>query len=169
MRNERFLVHNALLVKHSTPEYINMNNYIESLNIGENVFVLANDIALEYLVHFAAPFTGSDCMVVPKGTCFALHGLMRDDAFYMHIVEEGTMLFKRIEAQVQDKYPKLLSRFDGVSFFITEEQLKTLPLVFKTGSRERALEISRLIIKRNEEVYRRFVEESNRLHESKLP
>ena len=79
------------------------------------------------------------------------------------------MLFKRIEAQVQDKYPKLLSRFDGVSFFITEEQLKTLPLVFKTGSRERALEISRLIIKRNEEVYRRFVEESNRLHESKLP
>ena len=105
MRNELFLVHNALLVKHSTLEYINMNNYIESLNIGENVFVLANDIALEYLVHFAAPFTGSDCMVVPKGTCFALHGLMRDDAFYMHIVEEGTMLFKRIEARCKINIP----------------------------------------------------------------
>lgn len=128
-----------------------MNDYIKSLNIGENVFVLADDTTLECLVYFAAPFTGSDSIVVPKGTCFALHGLMRDDAFYMHIVDEGSMLFKRIEAQIQDKYPKLQSRFTGVSFFITEEQLKTLPITFKTGSRERALEILRLIIKRQEE------------------
>lgn len=128
-----------------------MNNYIELLNIGENVFVLADDTTLEYLVHFAAPFTGSDSIVVHKGTCFALHGSMRDDAFYMHIVGEGSMLFKRIEAQIQDKSPELQSRFTGVSFFITEEQLKTLPITFKTGSRERALEILRLITKHIEE------------------
>lgn len=128
-----------------------MNNYIKSLNVGENVFVLADDTALEYLVGFAAPFTGSDSIVVPKGTCFALHGPMRDDAFYMDIVGDGSMLFKKIEAQVQEKYPKLQSRFTGVAFFITEEQLKTLPITFKTGSRERALEILRLITKRQEE------------------
>lgn len=129
---------------------MSMNNYIESLNIGENVFRLEDDTTLEYLVHFAAPFTGDDSIVVPKGTCFALHGLMRDDAFYMHPVEEETMLLKRIKAQVQEKDPKLLGRFAGVSFFITEEQLKTLPATFTSGSRERALEILRLIIKRQE-------------------
>ena len=46
-----------------------MNNYIESLNIGENVFVLTEDSTLECLIHFAAPFTGSVSVVIPKGTC----------------------------------------------------------------------------------------------------
>ena len=148
-------------------EYTHMNNYIESLNIGENVFVLTENSTLEYLIHFAAPFSGSDSIVIPKGTCFALHGRMRDDAFYMHLVEEEPILCKNIEAQVQDKYPKLLSRFSGVSFFITKEQLKALPLTFKTGSRERALEILQLILKRQEEDYRKFLEESDRLYASK--
>ena len=33
---------------------------IEALKIDENVFELAEDTELEYLVHFAAPFTGGD-------------------------------------------------------------------------------------------------------------
>ena len=144
-----------------------MNNYIESLNIGENVFVLTEDSTLECLIHFAAPFTGSVSVVIPKGTCFALHGPMRDDAFYMDLEEEEPILCKSIEAKVQDKYPKLLSRFSRVLFIITKEELKTLPLTFKTGSRERALEILQLIIKRNEEDYRKFLEESNKLYASK--
>lgn len=32
--------------------------HIEALKIDENVFELAEDTELEYLVHFAAPFTG---------------------------------------------------------------------------------------------------------------
>ena len=33
---------------------------IKSLKIDENVFELLEDTTLEYLVHFAAPFTGCD-------------------------------------------------------------------------------------------------------------
>ena len=44
---------------------------IEVLKIDENVFELTEDTELEYLVHFAAPFTGADKCVVPKGTAFA--------------------------------------------------------------------------------------------------
>ena len=39
---------------------------IEALKIDENVFELAEDSELEYLVHFAAPFTGSAKCVIPK-------------------------------------------------------------------------------------------------------
>ncbi len=39
--------------------------YIESLKIDENVFEVAEDTELEYLVHFAAPFTGGDKCIVP--------------------------------------------------------------------------------------------------------
>ena len=50
---------------------------IEALKIDENVFELAVDAELEYFVHFAAPFTGGDKCMVPKGTAFASHGPMR--------------------------------------------------------------------------------------------
>ena len=63
--------------------------YIESLKIDENVFEVAEDTELEYLVHFAAPFTGGDKCIVPQGTVFAPHGPMRDDALYMHLVEDN--------------------------------------------------------------------------------
>ena len=43
---------------------------IEALKIDENVFELAEDAELEYLVHFAAPFTGGDKYMLPKGNCF---------------------------------------------------------------------------------------------------
>ena len=33
---------------------------IEALKIYENVFELAEDTELEYLIHFVAPFTGGD-------------------------------------------------------------------------------------------------------------
>lgn len=128
-----------------------MDSYIESLNIVNNTFVLEEDTTIEFLIHFAAPFTGTDSITVPKGTCFALYGPTRDDAFYMSLVEDDSSLLKRMEIQVQNKYPKISNRFAGFSFFITEEQLNTLPLFFKTGSRDRALEILQLIIKRNEE------------------
>lgn len=43
---------------------------IESMKIDENVFELVEDTELEYLVHFAAPFTGADKCIVPKGYDF---------------------------------------------------------------------------------------------------
>ena len=48
---------------------------------------LVEDTELEYLVHFAAPFTESDKCIVPKGTAFAPHSPMRGAALYMHFVD----------------------------------------------------------------------------------
>lgn len=115
---------------------------IKALKVDENVFELVEDTELEYLVHFAAPFTGADKCVIPKGTAFAPHSSMRGDALYMHFVDgDREALFARMEAQVKDKYEDLFTRLQGFSFFITEEQLKTLPLKFRNGSAERLLEI----------------------------
>ena len=102
---------------------------IETLNIDENVFELAEDTELEYLVHFAAPFTGADKCVIPKGTAFSPHSPMRDDALNMHLVDgDRDALFARMKAHVKDKYEDLFTRLQGFSFYITEVQLKTLPL-----------------------------------------
>ena len=117
---------------------------IESLKISENVFELAEDAELKYLVHFAAPFTGSDKIMIPKGTAFAPSGPMRGDALYMNLVDSkgnGKDLFNAMAEQVQAHYSDLYDRLQGFSFFITEEQLQTLPLKFRSGSAERLLEI----------------------------
>ena len=119
---------------------------IKKLRIDENVFELTEDTELEYLIHYAAPFTGSDKCIVPKGTAFAPSGPMRDDALYMDLVDENNEeLFERMKEQVKVKYEKLAPRLQGFSFFITEEQIKTLPLKFRSGSAERLLQILRLL------------------------
>ena len=46
-----------------------------------------------------------------------------------------------MEAQVKVNYENLFTRLQGFSFFITEDQLKTLSLKFRNGSAERLLEI----------------------------
>ena len=117
---------------------------LEALKIDENVFELAEDTELEYLVHFAAPFTGSDKCIVPKGTAFAPHGPMNSETLYMDLVDEDNeALYKKMEELVKVNYEKLFSRLQGFSFFITEEQLKMLPLKFRSGSAERLLDIIR--------------------------
>ena len=117
---------------------------IKALKIEENVFELTEDTELEYLVHFAAPFTGGDKCLVPKGTAFAPHSPMRSDALYMHLVDEDNAdLYAKMEAQVKINYENLFTRLQGFSFFITEEQLKTIPLKFRSGSVERLMDIMR--------------------------
>jgi hypothetical protein len=67
---------------------------------------------------------------------------MRGDALYMHLVDENNEeLYAKMKAQVKVKYEDLYTRLQGFVFFITEEQLKTLPLKFRSGSAERLLEI----------------------------
>ena len=84
---------------------------IESLKIDDNVFELAEDTELEYLVHFAAPFTGGDKCLVPQGTVFAPHSPMRGDALYMHLVDENNeALYNKMEDLVKVKYPDLFNR-----------------------------------------------------------
>ena len=117
---------------------------INALNIDENVFELVEDTELEYLVHFAAPFTGGDKYFIPKGTAFSPQSPMRGDALYMTLVDgDKDAILERMDEKVKVHYEKLYSRRAGFSFFITEEQLKTLPLKFRSGSAERLLEIMR--------------------------
>ena len=115
---------------------------IEPIKIDENVFELVEDTELEYLVHFAAPFTGGDKCLVPKGTVFVPQSPMRGDALYMDIVEgDFDELLEKMKELVKKKYENLFTRLQGFSFFITEEQLQTLPLKFRSGSAERLIEI----------------------------
>ena len=103
---------------------------------------MVEDTELEYLVHFAAPFTGGDKCLVPKGTVFAPHSPMRGDALYMHLVEDNNDdLLEKMREQVKTNYENLFTRLQGFSFFITEKQLQTLPLKFRSGSAERLIEI----------------------------
>ena len=118
---------------------------IKALKIDENVFELVEDTELEYLVHFAAPYTGGDKCLVPKGTAFAPSSPMRSDALYIRLVGENEELYTKMETQVKIKYEDLFFRLQGFSFFITEEQLKTLPLKFRSGSAERLLDIMRIL------------------------
>lgn len=117
---------------------------IESLKIDKNVFELTEDTEIEYLVHFAEPFTGGDKCIVPKGTVFAPHSPMRGDALYMHLVEDNNdEILEKMRKLVKTNYEDLFTRLQGFSFFITEEQLRTLPLKFRSGSAERLLDIMR--------------------------
>ena len=93
-------------------------------------------------MHFAAPFTGADKCLVPKGTAVAPHSPMRGDALYMQLVDDNKdELLEKMREQVRVNYDNLFTRLQGFSFFITEEQLQTLPLKFRSGSAERLLEI----------------------------
>ena len=117
---------------------------IEALKIDENVFELVEDTELEYLVHFAAPFTGSDKCIVSKGTAFVPHGQMNSETLYMDLADEDNeALYEKMKELVKVNYDNLFSRLQGFSFFITEEQLKTFPLKFRSGSVERLLDIIR--------------------------
>ena len=122
---------------------------LKTFNIVGASFELKEDAEMGYLVHFAAPFTGGDESIVPKGTTFIVNGPMRDDAFYISLEagdnikvnDELTKLMGAMAEKVKrGAYGKLFSRLQGFSFFITEEQIRTLPLKFACGVKERLLD-----------------------------
>lgn len=119
--------------------------FIESLHIEDNVFELKMDTVLSYLIHYAAPFTGDGQISVPAGTRFAAHGPMMKDTFYMHPIEDDESLWNRMRNQEKAKIEKLANRLAGFSFYITKDEINTLPLEFVSGSKERLLEILQLI------------------------
>ena len=125
-----------------------MSKFVESLKIDENIFELTKDMEIGYLEHFCAPFTGGDSCVVPAGTAFAPHGPMRADALYMHLVEPNESLSETMRNKVKTKYDECMQmseRLQGFSFYITEEQLRTSPLKFRSGSLERLITIIELL------------------------
>lgn len=99
-------------------------------------FVLTEDASLDCLMHFAAPFTGGGNMNVPKGTEFRPISLMSGHALYLDFLGDHGQFEEKMMAQVSEKYPKLADRFAGFIFFITTEQLISMPINFLSGDKE---------------------------------
>lgn len=124
--------------------------FIESLNIEDNVFELKENCTISYLVHYFAPYTGAGEYEIPAGTRFCMYGPMGSDTMYMDIVggiDEN--LIKTLMEREKAAIPQLSTRITGFSFYITEKQMRELPLNFISGSRERCLEIIKLIRDKN--------------------
>lgn len=122
-----------------------MDKFEESLKIEDNIFELKENCIIEYLVHYFAPCTGWNEHEMPAGTKFCLHGIMRDDALYMHIIDVNVVeLYEILSEKEKRRNPKMSRCLAGFSFFITEKQIEKLPIHFISGSRERSLEILKL-------------------------
>lgn len=120
--------------------------FIESLNLKDVVFELTEDTTISYLVQYYAPFTGSGEHQLKAGTRFVLSGPMRDDAFYMRIQGEfDKNLCNELVEVEKAAIPSLGDRIQGFSFYITTYELNNPSLKFISGSRERCLEVLRLI------------------------
>lgn len=119
---------------------------IESLNIEENIFELKENSTISYLVQYFAPYTGAGEYEIPAGTRFCMHGPMGEGTMYMHIVGDiDDDLLEALMEREKAAIPQLSTRISGFSFYITMKQMRELPLTFLSGSRERCLEIFRLL------------------------
>ena len=125
-------------------------DFIESLNMEENVFELQEDTELEYLEHYAAPYTGAGSCIIPKGIRFAPHGQKSRDSLYMHVTDENDEaltkgMWENMVNKVKEKDSRLYQRLNGFSFYLTEKQVEELSLHFISGSKQRLLEIFKLL------------------------
>ena len=107
----------------------------------ENCFELEESVKLEMIMHFAAPFTGGDDYDCPKGLQLIPTGPMREDAIYLTFDSMDDATWSDVEEFVKSKYAKLFSRWSGISFSITTEQLNTYPLKFIKGSLAKVLKL----------------------------
>lgn len=120
--------------------------FIESLNIEDNVFELKENCTISYLVHYFAPYTGAGEYEIPAGTRFCMYGPMGSDTMYMDVVGDiDKNLLEALMEREKAAIPHLSTRISGFSFYITRQQMEELPLNFISGSRERCLEIFRLL------------------------
>ena len=120
--------------------------FINSLNIEDNIFELKENSTIGYLVQYCAPYTGAGEYEIPAGTRFCIHGPMGTDTMYMHIVGDiDENLLEALMGREREAIPQLSTRISGFSFYITLLQMRELPLNFILGSRERCLEIFELL------------------------
>ena len=122
------------------------NAFIKSLNIEENIFELTEDTTTSYLVHYAAPCTGNGEYQIKAGTRFMLGGPMNEYSLYMRIQGENKEVFQEMIKTEKEALPELADTpIMGFSFYITKYELQNPFLKFISGSRERSLEIIKLI------------------------
>ena len=89
---------------------------------------MVEDTELDYLVHFATPIVRGYKSLIPKGTVFA-QIVLCEAMLYMHlVVDNNDEILEKMREQVKANYENLFTRQQGFTFFITDEQLQTLPL-----------------------------------------
>lgn len=118
---------------------------IPSIKSGEFILKLKEDSKLEYLIHYAAPFTLNGEIVVPAGFRFSITESMRDDAFYIYPFENNDSteadLLLRMNNLANKEHPELSKILMGFSFFITDLQIKSECFSFIKGNKEYLLDI----------------------------
>lgn len=80
------------------------------------VIEFTKDTDLEYLIHYAAPFTGSGRTTVPQGTRLQLDQHMNDYCFYAHTINSN--LEKKLWQKENEVEGRLKGRCTGISFFV---------------------------------------------------
>ena len=94
-------------------------------NLQDKEFITTKKTTIEYLIHYAAPYTGAGEDKVQKGTILKLRQKMRDDAWYCSIVNgDDEFRINKKECTIAGKRnPRLAGRCTGISIFLTEIQL----------------------------------------------
>ena len=125
---------------------MSFNTFIKSLNISENIIELTEDTTISYLIHYAAPCTGGGEYTIKAGTRFVLGGPMNEYSLYMRIEGDGKEIFQEMIKAEKEALPELADTpIMGFSFYITKYELYNPKLKFISGSKERSLEIIKLI------------------------
>ena len=97
----------------------------------EVVIELSKDTHLEYLIHYAAPFTGCGKTIVPKGTRFQMSNYVNDTHFYAHIINSN--LETKIRHEENNKEGRLKGRCSGISFVISVDTLRDPSTIYVKG------------------------------------
>lgn len=79
---------------------------------------LLKNLPIQYLVHYAAPFTGSGRATLPAGTHFQLTGTMNDYSYYAKLLN-NIELIQEIYEKENSQEGRLKGRCTGISFFLT--------------------------------------------------
>ena len=102
---------------------INQKNYNIFKKLEGKVVELKHKLLVEYLVYYCAPYTGSGEEYVPKGTRFYVSQHMNAHCFYCDI-NNPSITNKICEKEINfPKNPLLKGRFNGISYFLTQDQL----------------------------------------------
>jgi hypothetical protein len=99
--------------------YKQYRSNVDSL-IGKSVRV-EKPFEIEYLEYYAAPYTGSNSLIIPKGTILSELRKMNDKTFYCDC-SDNKFCERAYEETKRKIRESMGERFYGIGFFITYEQ-----------------------------------------------
>lgn len=86
--------------------------------------IARNDCIVHYLVHYCAPYTGSNATCILEGTVFLLRSEMRGDAYYCDVIEPKDLEKQTSKSQAEcDKGTPLEDRLTSISFYLTQQDV----------------------------------------------